>query len=283
MKKILIAVMMTTLTGIGVVAQTQMMGNAESMMMMRAAMRLENQTDWFKESLDAAFDGNRLDGTLREDEINGLVQGFEMAADRYRDRAANNMVIPSDVERLLGRSLIIEGIMAKVPATEAARRDWEQVKNTLDTIAKRHNVVWVWTLNANPFWTTARVAPIFDRLETSSDDFEDSFGDALDASKLNGTKLEDEANALVSKFEDNIGALETRVDKGETITSPDIERVIQQGMLIDAFLTTHNFASTRVWSDWWQVKSSLRELAMRSNTTWTWTAKPLVTKTVGTN
>ncbi len=278
MKKILLAIMMmTTLAGIGVLAQT----SAESMMM-RTAMRLENQTDWFKESLDAAFDSNRLDGTVREDEINSLVQGFEMAADRYRDRATNNQVIPSDIEYLLGRALIIEEIMAKVPASEAAHRDWMQVRNTLDTIAKRHNVVWVWTANANPFYATARVGPIFDRLRYRADEFGDSLDYALDTSKLDGSKLEDEVNLLFTKFEDNIEELEDRVDKAEPITSPDIDRIVKQGMLIDSFLTTHNLMSPRLMSDWWQVKSSLREMALRSNTRWTWTYKPVVTKTVGT-
>jgi hypothetical protein len=285
MKKItqvITGMLVLTFMSVGFVAQAQTRSNNQSLMndnrsMMKVAMRLETQTDWFKDSLAAAFDNNRVDDTELEDEVMGLVKGFELAADRYVDRVEDNEVIALDVEGLLSRALLIEGIMSKVPASEMANRDWTQIKQTLDQITKTNNVVWVWTLTANPFWKTAAVEPIYDRLDTRSDEFLNSFRYAIDFSKLNGTKLEDEAIELIRKFEDNMDMLETRVDNAGAITSVDMNKVIQQGMVIEAFLRTHNL-SPRVRRDWSQVKASLRELAMRSNVAWTWTYKPVVTK-----
>jgi hypothetical protein len=70
--------------------------------------------------------------------------------------------------------------------------------------------------------------------------------------------------------------LETRADRSGAITTADMDKVLAQGMVLEAFLRTHNL-SPRVMRDWAQVKTSLRELALRSNTAWTWTVKPVAT------
>ncbi len=244
--------------------------------MMRAAMRLETWTDRFEDSLGEAFDNNRVDNTDAEDEILALVKGFEYATDRFSERVEDNEVIASDVEGLLSRALLIEAAMSRLPATKVANSDWMQIKEELNRLAQTNNVKWVWTMEANPYWKTASVEPIFDRLDTRSDEFLNSLRYALDFSALNGTKLEDEAIELARKFEDNMDRLETRADRAGPVTAVDMDRVLKQGMVLEAFLRTHNI-SPRVWRDWMEVKASLRELAMRSNTAWTWTVKPVAT------
>nr|MBA3634058.1 hypothetical protein [Acidobacteriota bacterium] len=106
MKKItqvITGMLVLTFMSVGFVAQAQTRSNNQSLMndnrsMMRVTMRLETQTDWFKDSLAAAFDNNRVDDTELEDEVMGLVKGFELAADRYVDRVEDNEVIALDVE-----------------------------------------------------------------------------------------------------------------------------------------------------------------------------------------
>ncbi len=172
---------------------------------------------------------------------------------------------------------MIEAVVSRLPASDTARSDWAMIKQTLDQIGKSHNVAWVWTVEANPYWKTARVEPIFDRLDSRSDDFLNSFRYSLDYSKINGTKLEDEAIQLVSVFEDNMDNLEDRADRAGQITSADLDPVLRQGMLIEAFMMTHNLPP-HVRRDWMQVKAGLKELAMRGGTVWNWTVKPVVTK-----
>lgn len=189
-------------------------------------------------------------------------------------------VIAPDVENLLSRALMIEAVVSRLPASEAARSDWAMIKQTLDRIGKSHNVAWVWTVEANPYWKTARVEPIFDRLDSRSDDFLNSFRYSLDYSKINGTKIEDEAIQLVRVYEDNMDKLEERADRAGQITSADLDPVLRQGMLIEAFMIMHNLPP-RVRRDWMQVKASLKELAMRSNVVWNWTVKPVAAKSGG--
>lgn len=280
-KVIFMGIVVLMLSGFGSTVNAQNTAKSammhDSKNMMKTAMRLETQTDWFKESLAMAFDNNRVDGTETEDEVMTLVKGFELATDRYKDRVDDNEVIPSDVERLLSRAIMIEERVSKLPASAAATRDWMMIKQTLDDIAKSNNVAWVWTLTANPFWKTAAVEPIYDRLEMRSDEFYNSFRHGIDSSKLNGTKLEDEAIQLVGRFEENLDMLEQRVDKAGPITSVEMDKVMQQGMLIEAFMRTHTI-SPRARRDWRQVKASMRELAMRSNVAWSWDVRPVATK-----
>lgn len=271
------------LAGIGYTAKAQTRAGSRNMMtndwmkMQRVAKRLETQTDWFKDSLSTAFDNNRVDDTALEDEVMSLVKGFELATDRYRERVEDNEVIAPDVENLLSRALMIEAVVSRLPASDTARSDWAMIKQTLDQIGKSHNVAWVWTIEANPYWKTARVEPIFDRLDSRSDDFLNSFRYSLDYSKINGTKLEDEAIQLVRVFEDNMDKLEDRADRAGQIMSADLDPVLRQGMLIEAFMMTHNLPP-RVRRDWMQVKAGLKELAMRGGAVWNWTVKPVVTK-----
>ena len=151
-----------------------------------------------------------------------------------------------------------------------------KVKEELNRIAQSYNVKWVWALEANPFWKTAAMEPIFDALDSHSDEFLNSLRYSLDFSALNGTKVEDEAIELARKFEDNMDMLEARVDNNGAVTTVDMDKVLAQGMVLEAFLRTHNFPP-RVMRDWAQVKANLRALAMRSNTAWSWTVKPVAT------
>ncbi len=145
-----------------------MMNN--SRMMLNSATRLELWTDQFNDSLYVALDKSRADGSEFEDETLALVEGFEDATARFKERVEDNEVIASDVENLLSRALLVEAAMSKAPAVPMARTDWMQIKQLLNDIAKTNNVVWVWTLDANPYWKNPAAAErIVDRLEDRTD------------------------------------------------------------------------------------------------------------------
>lgn len=279
MKKIrratILVMMMLALTGISVVAQTY-----DSKGMMEIVKRLETYTDRFRTSLDAAFDKNLIDDTTLEDELIGRVNMFEYATDRLRERVDDNEAIRSDVEEVLSRALVVDTIMMSTRASKLSRQDWEQTKKSLDDLAKSFNVAWVWTLEANPYWKTASVERLFDRLELRSDEFRRSFNDALDASKLNGTDAENQATEFVRGFEDGIDMIEDKVNRRETLRAADVEMMLGRALAIEGFMRTHNL-SPRVRRDWAQVKANLEELAIMNNVVWKWTVKPVTTGTSG--
>lgn len=284
LKNIIGGILFTALMCIGFSVQAQTPNTANQNMMRnnvnmtRAVLRLETWTDRFEDSLSTAFDNNRVDNMELEDEVLALVKGFEYATDRFAERVEDNEVIAFDVENLLSRALLIEGVMSRVPASTDARSDWMQIKEELNRIAKDYKVAWVWTLEANPYWKNAAVEPIFDRLERRSDDFLNSFRYSLDFSKVNGTELEDDAIKLANQFEENMDMLETRTDNNALVSTADMDKVLKQALLLEAFMRTHNLP-LRVQRDWAEVKASLKELATRSNVTWTWKATPVAAST----
>lgn len=240
--------------------------------------RLETNTDRFRSSVDAAFDKNRIDDTALEDDLIGRINGFEYATDRLRERVDDNEVIRSDVEDVLSRALVVDGIMMSARASKLSKQDWEQTKNSLNDLAKSFNVAWVWTVQANPYWKTASVDRLFDRLELRSDEFRRSFNDAIDASRLNGTDAENQATELVRGFEDSVDMVEDKVDRRETLRATDVEMMLQKALSIDSFVRMHNL-SPRVRRDWAQVKANIEELAMMNGVTLNWSVKPVVTRT----
>lgn len=282
-EKIFIGLLIMVFMGISTAIQAQTVNNQKMMMnsqkMQKLVTRLETQTDWFKDNLADALDNNRVNETDAEDNAMAYVKAFEVATDNVRDRVEDNELTTPDVEALLTRALMIEEIMTKLPSSATAKSDWMMVKNTLDQIAKSNNVSWVWVLTSNPYWKTARVEPIFDRLENNTDSFANSLKYALDYSKFNGTEVEDQAIKYVDMFEKNTDELERKSDSAAIMTAADLNPLLKQGMVIESFLRT-NSISPRVWSDWIQVRASLRELAMRNNVTWSWSITPVSTNSM---
>ncbi len=280
-KKVIGGMFAAALIGTGFAAHAQtnnqnmMMNN--SRMMLNLATRLELWTDQFEDSLNVALDKSRADGSEFEDETLALVEGFEDAADRFRDRVEDNEVIASDVENLLSRALLIDATMAKAPVVPMARTDWMQIKQLLDVIAKTNNVVWVWTLDANPYWKTPMAGErISDRLESRADEFRRSFDVALDMSRFNGTAVEDRGIKMADDFENQVDRWEALADN-ERLLGANTELLLNRVVAIETFMRANNLTMPRMWRDWAQVKASLRELATASNTAWTWSVKPVAT------
>ncbi len=130
--------------GVETTAQAQQ-HRTNNRQMRNLAKRLETHADRFSRSLDAALDRSTLDGTAREDETNALVDEFEYATDRLRDRAEDDVATARDVEEVLGRALRLEMFMRANNLKPRAQSDWARVKADLDELAYMQNVAWVWT------------------------------------------------------------------------------------------------------------------------------------------
>jgi hypothetical protein len=261
--------------GIGFTANAQMRMNDKNAMYI--IKRLETNTDQFRDHLDVEKVFTAKDEDIAKISIEASVASFEFMTDRLQDRAEDNEVISSDVEGILSRAFAIERSIQKAKISNEARADWMRVKSNLDDLAKAYNVTWVWTLNANPYWKNPRAAEeIIDRLENQSDEFRRSFNFALDASRLDGTKIEDRASKLVDDFEDQVDRWEDLSDN-ERRSASNIKNLMQKAMVLDDFIRTSNL-STRTKRDWTQVRLTLDELAMMTNIEWKWNATPVAVK-----
>src|ERR687894_1390147 len=60
--------------------------------------RIEQNTDRFRASVDAALDRGRYDGTRSEDNINNFIRDFEAATDQLRALFNSRTSVAADVE-----------------------------------------------------------------------------------------------------------------------------------------------------------------------------------------
>ncbi len=97
------------------------------------------------------------------------------------------------------------------------------------------------------------------RVETRSDRFSNLLPNALDRSRIDGTRREDEVNDLVTEFEAATDRLKQRFDNGQS-TAMDAQLVLQKGALINTFMNNRRL-DYRTERSWMQVKTELDRLA----------------------
>lgn len=240
--------------------------------------RLETNMDRFSQSVDTALDRSRLDNSEVEDQINALVDEMEYSTDRLEDRVGEGP-IASDVTEVLGDALRLDAFMLKHRLSAAAERDWAQVRSVLDEMAKSYNVAWVWTVTNNPTLSNASKRRVINRLETRADEFRESFDNALDKTRADGTRFEDHMNNVVSTFEKSLDNLEDQVNLSDELKEKDVMIVLNNAQAVDDYMRKYKM-TPRAWLDWVRVKVNLDDLARLSKVTWAWVVKPGATAVV---
>jgi hypothetical protein len=123
-------------------------------------------------------------------------------------------------------------------------------------------------LRAQKPWYRGNVVNVIKQLETDTDTFKSSLDKALDHSRFNGTRAEDEINEYVKKFEEATDRLRGRAEDREY--SPNAAReVLNRGRAINRFMTTHAL-ETRAEGDWARIRNDLNRLANTYYIRWRW-------------
>jgi len=117
-------------------------------------------------------------------------------------------------------------------------------------------------------WYRGNVREVIRNLETDTDRFKESLDNALDHSKLNGSKAEDEINEYVKRFEEATDRLRDRAEDRQY--APNLAReVLNRGRNINGFMRNHHLGG-RAESDWVQVRNDLNRLANNYYLGWKW-------------
>lgn len=239
---------------------------------------LETNTDRFSTSVDAALDRTRLDDSELEDQVNALVDEFELATDHLKDRIDQDLVIGADVREVLRRGLSLDMFMKRHKLTPAAQTSWNQVRSDLDQLARAYTITWVWAPTTDAALNRASTRQVINRLEEATDDFRDSFDATLDRSRVDGREYEDFMNNVVATFENTLDRLEDQTNRSDNLNTDDLNTVLNNAKAIDDFLRKQN-VSGRALSDWFRVRANLDDLALIHRVTWTWVPRPASTTT----
>ena len=99
------------------------------------------------------------------------------------------------------------------------------------------------------------------RLDRLAKDFENDMDSALDRSRVNGSRREDEINSTVRDFRRAAGDLKSRVGNGRDLNRSvnEAERVLQLADQIDRMGARR--LNSRTASEWSQIQSELRNIS----------------------
>jgi hypothetical protein len=250
--------------------------------------RIEQQSDKFRSSLDAALDKSRFNGSSREDDINAFVKDFYRETKHLRDQFDHHKSTAPDVQSVLERAKRIDGFMSRYPLSSRAQEDWSALKASLDELAAAYNVGWRWfgypatldqptggyptvgsVVSDMPYRVTDReVEQVINRIEKQSDKFRSAVDAALDKSRLNGTRREDDINAFVKDFYKETKTLRDHFDHHKS-TAADVQSVLDRAARIDEFMRRARLKKNAE-KEWSSLKGNLDELARVYNVSWRW-------------
>ena len=252
----------------------------------RILHRIENQANNFRHSLDAALDRSRLNGTNREDDINAFIKTFDRQTKHLHDRFDDHKSVAADVESVLNSAASIDQFMRRQRLNEHAQNDWSALRASLDDLAAAYNVTWRWegvavltptepttVVTGTPVGLPYRLSDkeverILHRIEDQSGKFRDSLDTALDRSSLNGTDREDDINAYVKAFDQEVKRLHDRFDEHKSVAA-DVQAVLDRAARIDDFMHRRGLTG-KSQREWAALRANLDELAQAYDVGWRW-------------
>lgn len=272
-----IAVLMTLVPSAGaqVAGQPYRISDRE---VARLLDRIKSKTNTFRGSLRKALDNSRLDRTQREQNINDYVKAFEKETSLLDDRFRNHKSTGADVDSVLQRAARINSFMVLHPLDARAQGDWATLRADLELLAKAYNISWRWDggermppLVELPYRVSDKeVETLIHRIESQSDVFRRSLDSALDQSRFDGTRREDDINSFVKDFYKATKELHDHFD-GHKSTTRDVQEVLDRAAQIDQFMRRNRLKRDRdAQREWLKLRVNLDDLARLYNVNWRW-------------
>lgn len=118
--------------------------------------------------------------------------------------------------------------------------------------------------------TPQEVDQLLRRIEVRSGQFRQSLASALDQSRIDSTRQEDNINEFVRNFELSVATLRDRFRQRRDVAT-DVSQVLNQAAQIDRFMGRNRLAPNAEQT-WTELRSDLDQLARYYNVTWRWDA-----------
>jgi hypothetical protein len=241
--------------------------------------RIKSKTSTFRDSLKKALNKSRIDHTQREDDINAYVKAFEEETKRLDDRFHDHKSTAADVESVLNRAARIDAFMIRHPLDARVQGDWATLRADLGLLSNAYNVSWQWSGDLGtppPFAdlpyrvSDKQVEEIIHRIESQSDEFRKSLDRALDKSRLDGTRREDDINSFVKEFYQETKRLHDHFDSHKS-TASDVQTVLDRAAQIEQFMRRNRLRNDQdARRDWATLRGYLDELARVYSVDWRW-------------
>jgi ERCC4-type nuclease len=240
--------------------------------------RIRSKTNTFRGSLKKALNNSRLDRAQREENINDYVKAFEEETRQLDDHFDKHKSTVADVDSVLQRAARIDTFIVLHPLDARVQGDWATLRADLELLANAYNISWQWgrEFRTPPFVelpyrvNDKQVEELIHRIEEQSDVFRKSLDSALDKSRLDGTRREDDINSFVRDFYKETKQLHDHFDSHKS-TASDVEAVLNRAGQIDQFMRRNRLKSDRdAQREWLSLRVNLDALARLYNVNWRW-------------
>jgi hypothetical protein len=240
--------------------------------------RIKSKTGTFRGSLKKALDKSRIDRTQREEDINAFVKAFEEETKRLEDHFDDRKSTAADVESVLNRASRIDAFMVRHPLDARVQGDWATLRADLGLLANAYNISWRWRGESRPpalvelpnRITDKQVEEIIRRIEGQSDVFRKSLDAALDQSRWDGTRREDDINNFVKEFYQETKRLHDHFDNRRS-TASDVQAVLNRAAQIHQFMRRNRLRNDQAaQQEWVTLRKYLDDLARVYNVNWNW-------------
>ncbi len=118
-----------------------------------------------------------------------------------------------------------------------------------------------------------QVSSILQRLERSSSRFRGTLDTALDRSRIDGTRAEDDLNSMARDFDNATSQLKDRFGQRRAVAA-DINNVLQRAAPINDFMN-RNGVNAQTRNAWAPVRTDLNALANAYSVSWQWNRQTL--------
>lgn len=146
-------------------------------------------------------------------------------------------------------------LMATAEAHEAsARKGGELTTNTTTLLAQTR-------LNR---LSESETKDFLSNLDKNTRDFQKSVDRALDDSRLNDSKREDNVNNSIKEFKDSVKRMRDRYSREKTFSSSEVQDVLNRAAKIDTFISRGRLKGDAIKQDWEDVRAELDILARSS-------------------
>ena len=240
--------------------------------------RIKSKTSTFRDSLKKALNQSRIDRTQREDDINAYVKAFEEETRRLDDNFDHHKSTTADVESVLNRAARIDAFMIRQPLDARVQADWATLRGDLELLANAYTISWHWSDESRsppladlPYRVSDKqLEEIIHRIESQSDEFRKSLDRALDKSRLDGTRQEDDINAFVKEFYKETKRLHDHFDSHKS-TASDVQTVLNRAAQIEQFMRRNRLRNDQdARREWATLRGYLDELARVYSVDWRW-------------
>lgn len=271
-RKTIFGALLVTLVSVGAGSSARGQFGSNDAAVRDLVQRLQTRTNSLQRAVQNVSDRNNY----RIAEINRLILDFETAANQLDRRLVARRASSAEAQTLLDRGAGIDRFFLNNRMGTAAQREWQNIRNELDQLARYYNLSGQWGAggvgNNDYQLNDLQMRQLVDRLNVRSATFGRSLRRDLNRTGYNDRSSIDGVRQQLSQFETALVQLRNRVNSRQ-VNSSEARNVLDRAGFLNNYVANQRL-SNQTESSWNSLRSDLDRLAGAFNIAWNWSTVP---------